>query len=106
MLSVIVPFRDRDEHLARWAPAVAPHLRGVRHEVVVVEQSPAGRFNRGKLLNVGARLADDRATTLCFHDVDMLPRRGIGYREAYCEESRRIVEGTYGEDLRTFGYSF
>jgi hypothetical protein len=85
-LAVIVPYRNRAEHLAEFVPAMCAYLHSVTHHIYVVEQADNKLFNRGKLLNVGFRLvADDtmmaRAMTypvtdfshVVLHDVDMLP---------------------------------
>jgi hypothetical protein len=104
-LLVIVPFRDqpeqnRGEQLARFAAHMPRFLRSAcvapplaRLHVLVVEQSADGcKFNRGKALNVGLALATRpgaaaaaglppsvaAATSLCLHDVDLLPGVELG----------------------------
>jgi hypothetical protein len=50
------------------------YLKDYTYEIVVVEQLDEKPFNRGKLLNIGAKYAiDNKFDYLCFHDVDMLP---------------------------------
>jgi hypothetical protein len=50
------------------------YLKEYDYEIIVVEQFNNKPFNRGKLLNVGAKYANDNGFDyLCFHDVDMLP---------------------------------
>ena len=50
------------------------YLKEYDYEIIVVEQFNNKPFNRGKLLNVGAKYASDNGFDyLCFHDVDMLP---------------------------------
>lgn len=77
MLSVIVPYRDRAEHLALFKPAVYNYLKGnldCHFEINIVEQFGTDPFNRAKLLNIGACLTSNAYTSyLCFHDVDHLP---------------------------------
>ena len=70
MVTVIVPFRDRDDHLREFIPFMDAFLNGV--DIVIVEQDRGKPFNRGKLLNIGT-LEAPRASCYCFHDVDMLP---------------------------------
>jgi len=72
-LSIIVPYRDRAEHLSQFIPHMenSEILEGIDYEIVIVEQDDKP-FNRGKLLNVGA-LESPYADYYCFHDVDMLP---------------------------------
>jgi hypothetical protein len=73
-LAIIVPYRDREEHLRRFLPAMksSDFLEGIDYEILIVEQEDGKPFNRGKLLNVGAIQAHT-ASYYCFHDVDMLP---------------------------------
>lgn len=78
--AVIVPYRDapdqgRAAQLARFVADVGPRVLAAGGEVIVVEQSADGRrFNRGRLLNLGARLAARRgAGAIVLHDVDLLP---------------------------------
>lgn len=44
------------------------------YTIWVVEQAGNAPFNRGKLLNIGAVLANNVADYFIFHDVDMLPQ--------------------------------
>jgi hypothetical protein len=86
-LAIIVPFRDlhpaqdRAKHLAAFLPHMQKFLSkdvGLdRFRVYVVEQSDDGRkFNRGKLLNVGFKIAcEEGFDTFTFHDVDLLPQK-------------------------------
>jgi hypothetical protein len=74
MLSFIVCYRDREEHLE----AFTGHLRhycqfnGIdQYEVIVVEQNDTDRFRRGCLLNEGVKVANGDIVVL--HDVDYLP---------------------------------
>jgi len=75
-LGVIVPFRDREEHLEKFIKQVPPYLTNndIDYELIVVEQSDKKPFNRGKLLNIGfieARKLE--CDYVVFHDVDMIP---------------------------------
>lgn len=68
-LTVIVPYRDREEHLEAFIQHMKfslPHA-----EFCIVEQDGEKPFNRGKLLNIG--FLETQADYYCFHDVDMLP---------------------------------
>ena len=87
-VAVIVPFReqlplqDRVTQLRRFLPHMAAFLGGAcRWRVVVVQQSQDGRkFNRGMLLNVGFRLAQQLLPDLgaaIMHDVDLLPSKDM-----------------------------
>lgn len=74
-LTVVIPYRDRAEHLAVLLPALSSILNAqrIRHRILVVEQEPGRPFNRGKLINVGVRHAEADADYFCVHDVDAIP---------------------------------
>jgi hypothetical protein len=74
-LAVVVPYRDRENHLKLFLPHMANHLTSQRidYRILVVEQRAGEPFNRGKLLNVGFDLAWDDCDYFAFHDVDLLP---------------------------------
>ena len=84
---VVVPFRDqlplqdRRRQLSRFLPHMKEFLAGVPHAIVIVEQSQDGqKFNRGKLLNVGFKIAAEVLPTMevfITHDVDLLPSRDM-----------------------------
>ncbi len=73
-LAIIVPYRNREEHLEKFLPAMEScnFLDGIDYEILIVEQEEGKPFNRGKILNVGA-VHSKNSTYYCFHDVDMLP---------------------------------
>jgi hypothetical protein len=85
--AIIVPFRDlheeqqRKKHLETFIPAMTEYLRasGTPFKVFIIEQSDDGRkFNRGKLLNIGFKLAEaEQCTTFIFHDVDLIPSQEL-----------------------------
>ena len=79
LLLVIVPYRDRPEHLRVflrdvWGRLRARH-RDARMRLIVAEQSADGRlFNRGALLNAAVDYARDLdPARILFHDVDLVP---------------------------------
>lgn len=76
MLAVIVPYRDRQDHLRKFLPRMNSYLPSAK--IVVVEQCDQKKFNRGKLLNIGFLKTD--STHYCMHDVDMLPTN-VNYTE-------------------------
>lgn len=60
---IIIPYRNRDQHLGPWSKF---------KNALFIEQSQDGRpFNRGKLLNIGA--LETTCRWLIFCDVDMVP---------------------------------
>ena len=75
-LAIIVPYRDREEHLAQFVPHMDKFLsdKKIDYKIFVVEQGNDKPFNRGWLLNAGYRIASEQGFDyFCFHDVDMLP---------------------------------
>ena len=65
-LAIIVPYRDREEHLARFVPHMDKFLseRNIKHKIFVIEQLNDRPFNRGWLLNVGYRIAEKQGLAL------------------------------------------
>lgn len=74
-LAVIIPFRDREEHLRVLIPALRKRLsgEGIENKIFVINQVDKKPFNRAKLINVGVSLCGDDYDYYSFHDVDMLP---------------------------------
>ena len=75
-LGIIVPYRDREEHLQKFITQMVSYLtaNNIEYEIVVVEQSDTKPFNRGKLLNIGYLEAKKLGCNyVVFHDVDMIP---------------------------------
>jgi hypothetical protein len=75
-LGVVIPYRDRLEQLDLFKKSMKHylHAKGIPFEIIIVEQDWAKIFNRGKLLNIGYKVA---SSLLCdyvvFHDIDMIP---------------------------------
>ena len=76
-----LPLQDRQQQLSCFLAHMKSFLAGVPHAIVIVEQSQDGRkFNRGKLLNVGFKIATEVLPTMeafITHDVDLLPSRDM-----------------------------
>jgi len=68
-MTIIVPFRQRETHLAQFLPHMRAYLPHA--DIVVVEQEEGKPFNRGKLINIG--FLETRAAFFVAHDVDILP---------------------------------
>lgn len=100
-LAVIVPYRDRDEHLDQFLPHMKAYFerykldRHIKYSIHVIEQSGAERFNSGKLKNCGFFITRDKADYFCFHDVDYLP---VWSDYSYCIRPVRLI--WYGLVLR------
>jgi predicted glycosyltransferase involved in capsule biosynthesis len=74
-LSLIVPYRERDEHLELFIPHMKKFLidSEIDFHIFVIEQGDNLPFNRAKLLNIGFSETKINFDYFCFHDVDMLP---------------------------------
>jgi len=77
-IAIIIPFRDRSEHLSLFLRQIHGILKRQEYSyrVVVIEQNDEYPFNRGKLMNVGFREAlklSSAFTCFIFHDVDLIP---------------------------------
>lgn len=74
-LTVVIPFRDREQHLAELLPVLKAQLEAqqLQHRIVVVEQPPGELFNRGRLINIGVHFTADSSDYYCLHDVDAIP---------------------------------
>jgi hypothetical protein len=73
-LAIIVPFRNREQHLVQFIPHMEKFLKdeNISFEILIIEQGDNKEFNRAKLLNVGYAEFPD-FDYYAFHDVDMLP---------------------------------
>lgn len=71
---IIVPYRDRAEHLAKFIE----HYKGVL-PIYVIEQADGKPFNRAKLLNVGFLEFGRYYDYAIYHDVDMLAENFEAY---------------------------
>jgi predicted glycosyltransferase involved in capsule biosynthesis len=73
-LAIIVPERDRAEHMKIFVPFMQDLLdkENLDYKILIVTQDDNKPFNRAKLLNIGFDLAND-CDWFAFHDIDMLP---------------------------------
>jgi len=79
-LAIIVPYRDRQSHLEVFIPYMEEYLKNYDYKIFVIEQNDSKPFNRGKLLNIGARIAiKEGFDYFALHDVDMLPLKNVDY---------------------------
>jgi len=72
---IIIPYRDREEHLSQFKTETIPLLKeGLKDFLVlVVEQDDAKPFNRGALLNIGFKELGEHSNYIITHDVDFYP---------------------------------
>jgi hypothetical protein len=75
-LGVIVPYRNREEHLNEFKKKIIKYLKrnDISFEIIIVNQDDGKLFNRGMLLNIGFKYAEKyECDYVVFHDVDMIP---------------------------------
>lgn len=82
ILGLVIPYRDRLEHLNVFIPYIVEHFKRtkINYKIIVVEQYNNQPFNRSKLLNVGAKILYDDVDYFCFHDVDLFPDKDVSYK--------------------------
>lgn len=78
-LAIVIPYRDREEHLKRTIPHLVTFFerdrfaKAIPYEIHIAEQADSRPFNRGAMKNAGFVLAQRNADYVVFHDVDYLP---------------------------------
>lgn len=76
-VAIIVPYRDREQHLPIFLKNLHPFLmkQQIEYGVYIVEQAAGSQFNRASLMNVGfvEALKQKPWDCMVFHDVDLLP---------------------------------
>lgn len=74
-LAIIVPYRDRQEHLDVFVPHMHEFLKdkGIDYTIFIAEQTDDRPFNYGKLCNIVTKEVGEEYTYFAFHDIDMLP---------------------------------
>ena len=91
-LTLIIPYRNRKEHLEKFLPFIQDILRKqkIDYEIIVAEQNDTHFFNRAKLMNIAVLHANKYSDYFIFHDVDALPYN-VDYK--YCNQT-----------IKTFNY--
>jgi len=80
-VGIIVPYRDRLLHLVKFRTYMQQYFQtqNIPFEIIIVHQDDAKLFNRGMLLNIGFKYAQNLGCDyVVFHDVDLLPV-GVDY---------------------------
>lgn len=101
-LGVIVPYRDRYDHLVKFKRSIINYLdlNEYNYVLIIVEQDDAKLFNRGKLLNIGfERAVSEGCDYVVFHDVDMVPIKvDYGYSDKPTHLAKILLTG--GSDIK------
>ena len=77
-LVVILPLRDRESDLEKYLKNIIPIFKHqkINYTIIIVEQAPGKKFNKGKINNVGfleALKYNPNAKRFLFNDVDNFP---------------------------------
>lgn len=96
-LGVIVPYRNRPEHLEEFKRRITRYLNrfeDIPYELIIINQDDAKQFNRGMLLNIGFKYAEKlMCEYVVFHDVDMIP---IHVDYSYSDVPMHLATGFMG----------
>ena len=89
-MSLIIPYRHRQEHLKKFIPTIKEHLdkQNIDYEIIVVEQDDKNKFNKAKLMNIGALNSSKESQYFVFHDVDLLPEDSVDY--SFCNHTLKL----------------
>jgi N-terminal region of glycosyl transferase group 7/N-terminal domain of galactosyltransferase len=103
-LGVVIPYRDREQHLKELIPHLISFFRRDRFNsvikplIVVSEQNDDRKFNRGRCCNGGFLAVEQYCDYVCFHDVDYLP---IWADYSYAPRPTQIIRwGMDGRPIR------
>lgn len=69
MIDILVPYRDRENHLIEFVPNIKKYIPDCR--ICIGEQVDHKPFNRGKLINIMFKELNPKFFVA--HDIDMLP---------------------------------
>lgn len=90
---VIVPYRDRAQHLSIFVPAIKEYFNP---QIYVIEQCDDKGFNLGKLINAGFNEFKKEFDYFIIHDVDAIPEQ--------CDYSYSKNPVHLGTQIEQFGY--
>lgn len=95
-LSIIVPYRNREQHLRKFAPHMNMFLNNkIVFNINIIEQCNNKPFNRGLLANIGFDLTQSESQYCCIHDVDHIPVSDFSdysYREGVTKLATRVSQ--------------
>jgi hypothetical protein len=75
--SIIISYRDREDHLSILLPTLQSKFRYTNYEIIIAEQNDKDKFQKNSLYNLAAQQA--KGDYLIFHDVDYIPTNNVSY---------------------------
>ena len=75
--SIILPYRNREQHLQTLLPRLIEKFAGKDYEIIVAEQEDEGPFLKTILMNMAFKYS--KGEVLIFHDVDYYPMDNVSY---------------------------
>lgn len=95
-LAVIVPYRDRYEHLKQFIPHMDKFLDKFDYSIFIIHQKNDDLFNRAALFNIGFDITKHKFDYFSFHDIDLLPESSdYSYPARPCHLSQRCSQFGY-----------
>ena len=104
---IIVPYRNRKEHLDIFIRDAVPEYEKYLQpfKVVVVEQNEGKLFNRALMLNIGFNEYKTRSEYYFTHDIDIIPKEDC-VKNIYTKEpliKNNTIMGILTSDCNTLG---
>lgn len=78
MKSIIIPYRNREEHLSILLPALLEKFQNDEYEIIIAEQNDNEKFRLSSLYNIAFKYTV--GDLLIFHDVDYIPSDNVSYQ--------------------------
>jgi len=75
--SIIITYRNREDHLSTLLPRLKEVFENDSYEIIIAEQNDADKFQKNSLYNIAAKRA--KGELLVFHDVDYYPSNNVSY---------------------------
>lgn len=75
--SIIIPYRDREDHLNILIPALQNKFEDMDYEIIVSEQNDNDNFNISAVQNIATKYAT--GNVYIFHQVDYVPSDDVSY---------------------------
>jgi len=90
---LLIPYRDREEHLKYFKNSAIPLLKKYIPDIkIIVAEQVAGKpFNKGKLSNAGIlEYIDSNVSYIITHDIDLIPNESM-IEKLYTIKPKHIV---------------